>query len=296
MGFLFLAIGFCACDTYRKLDINNISSEEEIHKEKQYIVDAPFRGSIESTVVYEGYVDNQNIDEYYDDVVLKYVNDEKECKLNVLKGEKIKKDEVIGNSYINNNFKTIRYNSNGVVDNIIINEKKKEMCVRILNYELIMFTIKIREEEKNNITYNSNVYIENAKELKCAVEYISTYIDEEGYIDVKIRVKNNDFIVPGEKKKICVSLGKSENALYLSRGSIIDSGDEYYVIVKDEDDNYIEKQIKVGNLVKVLEDGHEWEYYEILDGLEENELVYVERGNDINVEAEKLLDIDRKEE
>ena len=164
----------------------------------------------------------------------------------------------------------------------------------LLSYNSLYYTTYVQKDDLNYIDYKTKVYYytSNNKKIDCHIEHINTYIDEGNLVEIRVKTDKVKEVLPGTENAIYFVLGNTKKALLLSEEMVYGDDAGHYVYIKTDDDKYIKKEIEVGELIEVIEEGNNIYYYEILDGLTDGEEVYREINSKINDNAEKLLDVE----
>lgn len=192
----------------------------------------------------------------------------KDAEIEFSRGENVKKGEKLytsGDNEINAEF-------NLKILDIYEDEAKEKLIIKYLNYNEIELTAYLPFELYDLIKYDSEIIIGNNSD-NGGVE-----IMEIGYViendTFEITLKTDLMLLPGEKKECIFKYGVRENITFIPVEAVLNDGASHYVTMFDVNHKPYRRDIVVGEIFTVNQNGIILQYYEIISGLEEGEEAY----------------------
>lgn len=269
--FFFLTIGFFIGRSYSNLDINNIEQLETSVK-YTYVSVSPLSLDYDYNIEVNGVVELGG--DYFENIDIECDSDSDNVTLEFKQGDLFSKGDVICSKDANG--KQVVTQCNGIIDRI--EYEGNYIHLTILNRDKLYYTMYVDYDDLDKISYSSEVYYRDDEEniIKCDVRYIGSEIDENN--QVKIEVVGGGDILPGMSETFYFVVENNIEGLFLPAEAVNIKNTHAFVLMKDEDGNYNEKEISIGESVEVEENGSLYTYYEILGGLDTDDTVYIEKA------------------
>lgn len=222
-----------------------------------------FKGTLSSSYVADGVVSG---DQYgYLDY---YMSDSEAAQCQVNMGDYVMEGTVL---FSEDGTETVSASAGLVVD---ICDYDGGRQIVILNETKLYISVWVPYEQYTLITYDSAVQILEEQ------EQYTGYVHRLGYEyvngEVEVEIGFDGYIMPGKTVSVCINLGESEEHLWIQEEFVSSLGGVSYTYVIDDSAQGIThmQEIELGEAYSVLlEDGTEWKYYVVRDGLEEGDSI-----------------------
>lgn len=188
----------------------------------------------------------------------------------VKRGADVKKGETL----YKKGDETVNATCNMKILNIRYDTESDKQIVEYLNYESIRLTAVLPYSMYDQVEYKSEITTHNG------IDEIQIIIEEIGYMvennQFEIVLSSDLFILPGEKIDCILKRGVKENVLFIPAEAVFDDGtSNYYVTMLDAYKKPYKRDIYIGELFSVNENGNLYYYYEVLGGIDEGEIAVV---------------------
>lgn len=199
-------------------------------------------------------------------------------------GETFARGDVIYTSHGKN--MTVDFNGKIVDITYTYNKSKKNLSIKLLNYDALYIVTWVDSEQYQKINYSTSVKIisENVEQDATIKNIGYEVIDNQ--IPIQVFAPIN--ALPGTKVKISFVLNTDLVGLYVPTSAVYHNGDSYYGFVKDGE-NRRQVEIEVGQEFSVEEDGTVFKYIEIISGVSESDTLIVEELSDYGTKLEEEL-------
>lgn len=263
--------GLCYC--FMNMDINKTGKETEA-AEYKYIMYDVMNTEFENSISDIGTIEISD-DEYYIDEYLLYYSQTIGANVSVKSGEIVDAGKTVGKSLVDGSLRDVKCSSAGKVVQIQDFPEEQYVCVKILNYDSLYFTVRMDYKQSKNFNYDSKVYYfaDDGSKVNCNIDFIGYEIYDDNTIEIHVVPKDKKGLTPGISENLCFVIKETDKCLALAKEAVMEQNGIYTVLVK-ENGEYIEKEIEVGNPFGVIEDENTFYYYPILSGLQEGDIVY----------------------
>lgn len=251
------------------------------------VINTEFEDSISAIGTIEISDEKDYIDEY-----LLYYSQAVGANVSVKSGEIIDAGKKVGKSLVDGALRDVKCSSSGKVVQIQDFPEEQYVCVRILNYDSLYFTVRMDYKQSKNFNYDSKVYYvaDDGSKVNCEIDFIGYEIYDDNTIEIHVVPKDKKDLTPGISENLCFVIKESDKCLALAKEAVMERNGTFTVLVK-ENENYIEKEIEVGNPFGVIENENTFYYYPVLSGLNEGDVVYTRQivSNSDTAGLEELL-------
>ncbi len=267
-------IGFVACFSYLKLDINQ--SAKEVEYEHTYTSFSVVQMSFENNLSFDGTILISD-DKSYVDVYELYYSSYRQAEVLVSQGDEVTAETVLGSGLVSGAFKNVTCKSNGQV--VYISDDTEEKCVylEVLNRDALYFTVYFPYKQLDLLSDEMTIYFYNSdgEKINCRLDYVGYEIGEDNTVEIHLVPEDATGLLPGVSKTLYFVLDEMEECLAIPQSAVMVESDSYFVQIYDGED-YVTKQVVLGDLFSIQEDDNTWWYYRVKSGLSEGDTVYME--------------------
>lgn len=182
--------------------------------------------------------------------------------------------------------KNAEFNGKVVDFAVVENDNKKNISIKLLNFDALYIMTWIDQEKYKKISYDTQVKITvegteyDAKIKNIGFEVVGSRIPV--YLVAPITA------LPGSSVSISFVLDVDTIGLYVPLNAVYYNGENYYAFIR-EDDTKKRVELKVGQEFSIGEGENEFKYIEILSGIKESDILIVEEVSDYGARLEKEL-------
>lgn len=223
-------------------------------------------GCLESSFTGTGHV-NSDPAEYIDTYIIGF-NDINSVNIIKEKGQEVAKDEAL----LRTDKGELASGCNGRITDIDYTDDNSVM-VSVMNYSKLYVTFKIPYSMYWMISYDSEavLYVDE-QEINASITDIGYIYEDEG---ISCTASFDGYIMPNMDVRVEVKLGETKPMIYIPVEMVTTVGDfsYIYIITNEETNETIQMELKLGEVYTVIDNGTEFNYYEILEGVGEGQKV-----------------------
>lgn len=232
-----------------------------------------YTGTIESTIVSDGKVLGDSPDVYIEsvDVDLPNKDDVKRLEVKYKNGDILKKGDVL---YI---YRNEAYKVNNKCKIVDIEYEEKSVHFSLLNFDKLYITAPVDINKLNMLSLDTKatyiIDIDGEDEVYDADIFNFGYEVNDNKVDVFLNTKQE--LLPGTDVKVTFSFTSETESLYILKQMLMMDGDQYYVLVENEDGISERRNIEIGEFFEEYNDGEKIEFVEVLDGVKLGEKLII---------------------
>lgn len=164
----------------------------------------------------------------------------------------------VGDYLYNSSGNALNSSIHGKVESIVDNGV--DIFIEISNFNETYIELMIKQDEYTNVKIEQQVIIKFSDNYFMGeVTFIGEFVQDNGYIEVRIDPDQNDIILPGANVKLSLIIIEKDEVITVPKNSLFADANGEFVYIIDSDNNLIKRYITVGIRGN--------DYIEIIDGI-----------------------------